>query len=216
MEKFLRTVRKSKWNKNSELKWLKDGQLQADALVDLSSKGNKLSLYLVDTDNADLQLRVVAALAANRDHIAHIDCAFIEPEFLQSIGVKIEDVDGETADDKVNAIHKDLAELTASQVFEIAKHISDKQDLRRFLKNKVEGAITSGVQNKDLDYARIKLLNKEALLPSKSEKVVNDPTREVEIARDRQPSATAHGASVRMTMTERVFRFLLALLKRDK
>jgi hypothetical protein len=41
----LRKIRKSKWYKSGSVPWLEEGDLRADALSDLATKGNKLSVY---------------------------------------------------------------------------------------------------------------------------------------------------------------------------
>lgn len=50
MALVLRKIRKSKWYKSGSVPWLEEGDLRADALSDLATKGNKLSVYLVDGD----------------------------------------------------------------------------------------------------------------------------------------------------------------------
>jgi hypothetical protein len=41
---FLSKIRKSKWYKHNDVPWLAEGELQADALGDLATNANALSL----------------------------------------------------------------------------------------------------------------------------------------------------------------------------
>ena len=52
--------------------WLAGDEVQADALVDLSTKDNELSVWLIENDKSNLE-HVVTALAANCNTISNLD-----------------------------------------------------------------------------------------------------------------------------------------------
>ena len=113
----MRVVRQPRWHKNPELDWLPDGDLQADALGELQTGGNALSVYRVENETG--RERVIVALAANRDNLANLDYAIFDDAGLASIGVAINQPDGQTPDLGVNRLHYDLANLTAGRLVQL-------------------------------------------------------------------------------------------------
>jgi hypothetical protein len=139
------------------------GELQGDALGDLTCKGNALSLYMVDEHNDAEKLRVAVALAATRQNLANVDYALIDPQFLDAIGVLQADIAGDTADDSVNKLHRDLVQLTSSQVYRIAQHIGETGAVHRFMFNVIQAAVVAALKTKTLDISKVKLEKKHEL-----------------------------------------------------
>ncbi len=164
MSKLFRSVRKAKWAKHAGVSWLPEDELQGDALGDLACKGNTLSLYLVDENNTDEKLRVAVAIAATKDILAGVDFALIDPKFLTDIGVRQEPVRGDTPDQTVNDLHRDLVQLTSSQIYKIALHIGTTGDVHRFMPNVIKDALTASLKDKTLDFSKVKLAKKHELV----------------------------------------------------
>ena len=122
MTRFLRITRQARWLKHPDLEWLSQGELQSDALGDLQTRDNALSVYRVD-GKKDAE-RVVVALAANRDNLANLDYAIFEDVDVASIDIEISQNEGETPDAEVNELHYDLANLTARRLVQLAQVIS--------------------------------------------------------------------------------------------
>lgn len=162
-ERLLRGIRKAKWARNTDLRWLSAGQIQADALTDLKSTDNKISLYLVDDSDEEQKLRIAAALATTKEHLSNLDYALIDPDFLSGLGVSVEEIQGTTPDEVVNELHRDLVQLTVEQIYEIAKHIHTTQNVYRYLPNIVKSAVLDGCRNERYDYASVKLKDKANL-----------------------------------------------------
>ena len=85
---ILRTIRKSKWYKHERVPWLVEGELQADALGDLRTSDNELSVWLVEDDESNLE-QVVTALAVTRQRISNVDYALFDLQFLSELNIKI-------------------------------------------------------------------------------------------------------------------------------
>ena len=47
---ILRQIRKAKWYKHPNVPWLNEGELQADALADLITKDNTLSVWMLEDE----------------------------------------------------------------------------------------------------------------------------------------------------------------------
>jgi hypothetical protein len=153
---LLRKIRKAKWYRTEAVPWLPNDQLQADALVDLATKGNKLSVYLVDDDHANLE-QIVAALAANADYISDFDYALFNQNRLWDVDIKLESTQGDTPDSEVNDWHCDLIELSASSVIALANIILTDAMKKRFLSKRVFELLVSGVSSGQIDRTKVRL-----------------------------------------------------------
>jgi hypothetical protein len=142
---FLRKVRKSKWYNNPDVQWLTSGALQADALSDLQTKGNKLSLWIIEEDSSNLE-RVVTALGSTCDHAAQIDYALVECSKVKELGIILENTPGDSADEELNGkYHVDATQLTAEQVYNFARLIQSTAEIQRCYKVKLIALLREGV-----------------------------------------------------------------------
>ena len=91
MSFILRKIRKGRWHGSDVLKWLPANELPADSLVDLATKDNQLSIYIVEGDRSNLD-RIIAALSANCDFISNFDYALLDKEVLDVIKIKMTNV----------------------------------------------------------------------------------------------------------------------------
>lgn len=120
--RFLRIIRRGRWQKRPEPDWPKDSGLPSDALGDMQTSRCRLSVYAV-TDAIDGQ-RVAAAMAATREGISNIDYAIFEDSELESLGISVQPTPGDTPDDGVNGLHYDLGNLTAKRLAQLAEIVS--------------------------------------------------------------------------------------------
>ena len=128
MTYLLRKIRKNRWTE--EIAWLPGKELQADALNDLGTKSNELSVYHIAQNQSNLD-QVVAALAVNTTDPSNIDFALIEENIVSELGIKIKKSKGELADDQVNNWHSDLHELSASKLLSLAVAIKREAKIER-------------------------------------------------------------------------------------
>lgn len=133
--------------------WLVSSEVQSDALLDLQTKGNALSVYKVD-DEQEID-RAVIALAANRDHIANLDYAIFDDSLLKAYDIALVQVDGETPDSVVNKMHFDAIRLTASKLSRMAWVIS-LGERRRVNERTVENRIREAINYRWLDLSKMK------------------------------------------------------------
>ena len=142
-------TRQARWLIYPDLTWLEDGEVQADALLDLKSVGNKLSVYKVDHEE-DAE-RIVVALAANRDNLAVMDYALFEEVSLITANISIVKQAGETPDDEVNTLHYNLSDLTVHRLAKLAEVVSAGQHTRiprKEMRTKLCRALDAGVLNR--------------------------------------------------------------------
>lgn len=149
MPLILRKIKKAKWYRNIDVPWLKPGELQADALADLKTTGNRLSVWLIQDDKSNLE-RVIAALASTCDVPTNIDFVLMDQSELQRLGIKWENTKGDSHDEQINHTHHlDLLELTATKLYDFANQIQVIGIKERYLEKTVMrlliGAIRAGL-----------------------------------------------------------------------
>lgn len=121
---LLRKIEKNRWIRPE---YLPQDETRADTLLDLQTKGNRLSLWLVEEDRSNLE-RIVAALAAQRDHMSNLDYALIDCGVFEKLNIKVENSEGTSPDSEANKNwHRELVELSVSQVAKLAKIVEDSE-----------------------------------------------------------------------------------------
>ena len=153
MRQFLRTVRIGRWHK-PDIDWLAQGEIQSDAFCDIQTKENKLSVYLIKNEN-DL-LRVITAVAANRDNLSNVDYAVFDESYPKSFGIVIRQTEGRTPDATVNKMHFEFEKLTVRKLANLAGIISDSKP-RRILEKRIKLLLQDAVNTDSLDKTRIKV-----------------------------------------------------------
>ncbi|MCB0062240.1 MAG: hypothetical protein KDE19_09000 [Caldilineaceae bacterium] len=152
---LLRTLRKNKFVRELQPAWVPADDVQADALKDLESGENQLSFWLLDDGLSDLD-RLLAGLAANRDQLANLDFALIPLERIIELGIRVEENAGDCLDAEMSLLHRDLAQLTASQLAALAKTISLHGQLERKSKSQVRTLLLNSVAVGYLDIETMK------------------------------------------------------------
>jgi hypothetical protein len=145
--RFLRLIRQARW---ISPEWLPVGELQGDALLDLQTKDNALSVWEVRSD-ADEE-RVAVALAASRDNVDVLDYAVFDDSEFPSIGITLGKQDGATPDMAVNQLHYELDNLTVSKIAQLAQVLSRVKPVRIPRKQvifRLKEAVSTGTLNKE-------------------------------------------------------------------
>ena len=153
MSRFLRIIRQGRWFKYPEVSWLGPGEAPGDALKDLGTDQGVLSVYKAD-DDAE-RLRVIAALAANRDDVDVLDFSWFDGSDFASSGITVMQQMGETPDTSVNLWHFDVVDLTATRVAHLADIVSTGV-IDRVQKPCVKNLINKGLSSGYLDRGRMK------------------------------------------------------------
>jgi hypothetical protein len=156
MPYLLRKIRKARWYKGS-VAWLQKDLPQADALVDLSTKNNRLSVWLITDDKSNLN-RIIAALACACETVSNLDYALIDIADLNDLGLQFDEVPGDSADDLANKMwHRDLIELSAKSVYDLVCSLHARATTERVTENQIKQLVKQGLQSSVLDRSRIRL-----------------------------------------------------------
>ena len=149
MPRYLRMVRRARWYRPD---WTDGNTIdwQADALGDLSTGQNALSVYLADSD--EMVNHAVAALAANRKNLANLDYAIIDGDLLTRMNLQAVQNPGKTLHQLANGLHHDITNLTAANIFVLMQSITATSVTRvphKHVKVLLERAINDGHIEKD-------------------------------------------------------------------
>ena len=124
--------------------WLEQEDTQADATKCLATNENRLSVFVLDEPDEQAG-RVVAALAATRDHLAHIDMAVVPENIIEQCSIQWVGTTGQTLDSEVNGWHRDLIELTIAKITRLASAIKREGQIERYNLKRVGRAIKQSV-----------------------------------------------------------------------
>jgi len=154
MPLLLRKIRKSKWYKSLNVPWLPPGELQADALGNLKTENNKLSLWHIEDNSSNLN-QVLIAVLTTLDVPSNIDIALIDSNLVSDIGINMESTKGNTKISNVNINwHRNLIELTANKLMQLAQIIMQHASFKRFSEDEAlslaQKTIDAGTINKTL------------------------------------------------------------------
>jgi hypothetical protein len=149
---------KQLWNKKPEgdiAGWLQEGELPADALQDIQTDSNRLSVFLIE-DGAPATLeRVIGALAAKRDYLAKFDYVLFSSELLAELGIEWEATPGDTLDGAVNACHRELVKLTATKLADFGTSLIRKGNVERKSDRQAGKYINDSIHATFIDVAKV-------------------------------------------------------------
>lgn len=132
------------------------GDVQADAISDLRTSKNALSVWQVNDDHTNID-RIVAALAAGRMNLDKLDYALIDAETLDELNIGIVQKRGRSLDDRANDLwHYDLTELTGTSLVNLAFMIQEKAMFVRVQKARIGSVIEASVRHGFIDSSRLK------------------------------------------------------------
>jgi hypothetical protein len=133
---------------------LNAGELQADALADLTTKDNTLSVWMLEDET--LVERAATALSANRDVLANFDYVMLDVHHLTDLNIRVHESRGETPDEGVNAWHRDLIELSAQKIMGLAGVIQEHGRIDRIPEKHIAHLIAQGITAKKIDPSKLR------------------------------------------------------------
>lgn len=133
------------------LDWIQEGDVAADALSNLRTTGNTLSVWQIDENRTNLD-RVVAALAAGRMKLDKFDYALIDRQALEPLGIRLVKEAGGSSDQDANARwHHDITGLSGSTLLELAYTLQTRAEFKRIHKKNVRNLIVASIDNRFID-----------------------------------------------------------------
>jgi len=151
MPDLLRVISKAKWLRPT---WLAAGEIPADAVSDLRTQDNTLSVWAVEADHSNVG-RVVTAMAAMRVRLDKLDYTVVGEDQVRSLDIACVAKSMETPDAAVNGLHRDLDQLSGSKVLRLAAEMMPLER-RRLSERQVRELLLASLQAGVLDRAQIK------------------------------------------------------------
>lgn len=171
MSFVLRMISQGRWlYEPTKFPWLPENYPLADALLDLKTEKNKLSVYQVGypasnlddlnlDENQELK-RVIIALASNRKYVTNFDYTLIDLNLLKELGIVPHKSNGDTPDDYINRSHHyDIVELSVTKLLALAKLIQTERRWKRVKEAHVRKHLIAGA--KDLDGAKVNITDQK-------------------------------------------------------
>jgi hypothetical protein len=129
--------------------------MQADVFSDLKTDSNRLSVWYIDDDLANLD-RVLTALAANLHRLSNVDYVLLNNDVVMALNLRMEQTEGGSLDQKVNQWHRDLDIGTAGRLVDLAKEIYSRADCRRRKPEKeLKGLLVRAVSSGRIDKGKL-------------------------------------------------------------
>lgn len=115
-------MRRTKFNKwiAPEPEWLREGEIPADPIFGLQTESNKMSVWVVGNGGASIE-RIVSALAAKGQKLQKFEYVLLNSEKVAGIGIKILQIEGESPDNELNKLHRDLVEISGQKLLKLTK-----------------------------------------------------------------------------------------------
>jgi hypothetical protein len=136
--------------------WVVENDVTGDCLSDIRTVENKLSVFAIEDPSDDEATRkVVTAFAAKREEPKRLDYALFDNDDLKAADIGVSESQGDTPDDRVNAIHRDLINVSGKGLIRIAVAIKSGNKLGRLDKPVVERRVAQAIKEKQLDEARV-------------------------------------------------------------
>ncbi len=150
------------------LPWLPADSVLSDALRDLRTTDGVLSVYEIpQPEDEALVRRIVVAIAAGMQRSRDIGFLLFERTAVEGLAIRINDaVPGETGDAHVNALHRDLEQLSARKLAALAEIMAHGDD-GEILAKDFRDSLKAGIVAQHLDKNKVhKELRKEIGLES--------------------------------------------------
>ena len=150
MPLLLHSVRENRWFKEDAAPWLERGDVPADAVSDLRTTGNELSVWELESDRSNLK-RIVCALALGRSEITASGYVVFDSAPLAGIDIGISaEKPGGTPDKGANKWHRDLTNLSGNKLVALTRAILQHGDTGTVLKKEIQEQIQLGIREKHL------------------------------------------------------------------
>lgn len=136
------------WDKSAnEYSWLEKNDIAADAVTDLETRENDLSIFVINDDLSQLD-RCLSALAANRMRLKPLDYILFDTRVIDQLQLETNDLEGNLRDKEVNKLHRNIIKLSANKLIKLSNIIMDSCIPNRILDDQVADIIVNSITNK--------------------------------------------------------------------
>jgi hypothetical protein len=140
-------VKQHKWHKQEAASFLDGGDVPADAVGDLTTHQNLLSVWEISDDLASIE-RAVRAVAVGRDKIQPMGYMIFDANLLPA-EIEVRTNIGTSPDKAANPWHRDLA-LSGNKLVALTRLMLQSGESGSVLKHRLEELVQQGVRDGDL------------------------------------------------------------------
>jgi len=161
----LRAIRLERWDEEELLgaAWLPEQDIVADVLSDLHTRGGRLSVWHIEPDRSNLE-RVLVAFATGRDVLANVDYILFDESLLTTVGVQLEQENGESADETANREwHYNLTGVSGHRLAALARRMLERGEKGGLLKQELELRLARACRANEVDIAKLNRKMKQAV-----------------------------------------------------
>lgn len=151
---ILRKVRKNRWYKSEAESALGKGDVPADPLGDLQTRGNVLSIWRIDDQKSNLD-RIACAIAVGADRASNLDYVILDFKYFNKLKLKHEFSRGGTLDSTINDCHIDIQELTGKKLISLTRAFLKHGEVGRKLEKDVLELIKEAIESEQIDSTKI-------------------------------------------------------------
>jgi hypothetical protein len=145
---------KTRWYRSERPSYIGEDDIPANCLLDLRPKDNALSLWLIEEYEENLQ-NVVTALAASCQYPDSFDFLLFDASLIQEQYLQLLCTPGKTPLSRANQWHRDLVELSAKKLVNLAVAIYFRCEARRIFKNQIKSWLTESLKAGVLEAAKL-------------------------------------------------------------
>lgn len=139
----------------AEAGWLGARDLRADALGEIETDENTLSIYEIKEESGISTPRILAALAAGCNNRGKADFVVFDSAILDELEIVQQRIKGETFDKGVNDCHINLVQLTAERLARFGAKIRSDGDRQRYTWKDVRRHLRDSIGHGHIDPIRI-------------------------------------------------------------
>ncbi len=151
MAYLVRKISRAKWPEQI----CKVTDIMADAISDIRTSGNTLSVWKIDSLEQLDEAALALAVSSKTSKIEKMDIVWIDEECFHSKGISIVEADGDTAVGDLIKTHRDLCGLNYKLLGDIAEIIIGEllhnKNYKRYTKNSVQKALCNAYRNRRIE-----------------------------------------------------------------
>lgn len=142
--------------RNASEGWLSATDIRGDALKSLRTADNELSIFVLDQIGPAELDRMFAAYAAQRVEPDALDFAILDEADIEALNLKLSNELGVTPDALVNSWHRNISELSAGKIHDLAVCLQAKAVFCRRRKKDVIRLVKKALDAGYIDQALVK------------------------------------------------------------
>ena len=160
MPQYVRKVDIRKWlpDRDISLDWLDTDDVEADAVSDLRTRDNTLSIF--EIENETMAKRAIATVSAGSTSHNYIGYIMFDDDFLNRLTIEIDDEKGHTNDTEVDLWHRNIINLSGKKLVQLGIALKQQDNFQFLLPDELIDILCHSIQQGFLKRKNIKIANK--------------------------------------------------------